>query len=161
MVSAGVSASVLDSISQYINQRIRQYQLVYQLVYQVTYHLAYQVTYRNTRRNVDVPELGSSRYIETRSPADRHQLITSSSSTFTCFTCSPDHLITCFTCFAISFTLSSSQPPLIKSTKYQQIVYIVDYYNTQYIIFKYCLICKDRIKSFFFKVICQVVILYS
>jgi hypothetical protein len=45
---------------------------VYQLVYQVTYHLVYQVTYQNISRNVDVPELGSSRYIETQSPTDRH-----------------------------------------------------------------------------------------
>ena len=48
------------------------YQVTYHLVYQVTYHLVCQVTYQNTTRNVDVPELGSSRYIETRSPADRH-----------------------------------------------------------------------------------------
>ena len=66
------------------------YRVIYHPVYQVMYHPVYQVTYQNTSRNVDVPELGSSRYIKTQSPTDRHQSMQpSSSNSLTSLSCSP------------------------------------------------------------------------
>ena len=98
--------TVPSRVSDGIRSCIGWYQVVYQMVsghvsdgirpcIRWCIRTCRNTMYPNTSRNVDVPEPGSSRYIETRSPAgsNYHQ-------------CNQVHQFTCY--FTCSFTLSSS-----------------------------------------------------